>query len=149
MKDFQAPGHANTLKMWNFLNVSVKNERETYNSNVSLFLPFKTIWIILLKPVKTFHFFFCSLEINFQRLRDWIGQHNGERYMVLLDVQNTQSTTALTTAGDVGIINRSRYRCVVRVVLYDPFLLLFIFFFFRFSRLCAFIRRVRISRHYP
>ncbi len=101
--------------------------------------PFKTIWIILLKPVKTFHFFFCSLEINFQRLRDWIGQHNGERYMVLLDVQDTQSTTAVTTAGDVGIINRSRYRCVVRVVLYGPIFIIIYFLLLSFlSIVCSY-----------
>ncbi|EFX85663.1 hypothetical protein DAPPUDRAFT_313799 [Daphnia pulex] len=61
---------------------------------------------------------FGELEINFQCLGDWIG-HNGERYMALLDVQDTQSTTAVTTAGGVGIINgaerRPRYRCAVRV----------------------------------
>jgi hypothetical protein len=69
------------------------------------------------------------LEINFQCLGDWIG-HNGERYMALLDVQDTQSTTAVTTAGGVGIINgaerRPRYRCAVRVVLYAPFLFIFL-----------------------
>jgi hypothetical protein len=77
-----------------------------------------------------FSFFLSSLEINFQCLGDWIG-HNGERYMALLDVQDTQSTTALTTAGGVGIINgaerRPRYRCAVRVVLYAPFLFIIIF----------------------
>lgn len=59
---------------------------------------------------------FGELEINFQCLGDWIG-HNGERYMALLDVQDSQSTTTLTTAGGVGIINgaerRPRYRCAL------------------------------------
>jgi hypothetical protein len=56
--------------------------------------------------------------------------------MALLDVQDTQSTTAVTTAGGVGIINgaerRPRYRCAVRVVRYAPFLLFLFFFFFSY-----------------
>lgn len=83
----------------------------------------------------SYFFFFSSfllLEINFQCLGDWIG-HNGERYMALLDVQDSQSTTTLTTAGGVGIINgaerRPRYRCAVRVILYPVFFVFFVSFF--------------------
>ncbi len=81
---------------------------------------------------------FCFLsEINFQCLGDWVG-HNGERYMALLDVQDS---TAVATAGGVsinGAERRPRYRCAVRY----PFLFFFhlvhlITLFGRFSETCS------------
>ena len=52
---------------------------------------------------------FSFLEINFQCLGDWIG-HNGERYMALLDVQDS---TALASGVANGAERRPRYRCAV------------------------------------
>lgn len=83
-----------------------------------------------------FFFFSVCEEINFQCLGDWIG-HNGERYMALLDVQDS-ATTAMTAAGGggVGIVNgaerRPRYRCAVR---YPIFYFIF-YFYFLLSPLC-------------
>ena len=112
-------------------------------SNVSSF-PFLNGFLLFCSNFLFFFlsFFLSSLEINFQCLGDWIG-HNGERYMALLDVQDTQSTTALTTAGGVGIINgaerRPRYRCAVRVVLYAPFLFIIFLLLFSFlSIVCSY-----------
>ena len=49
----------------------------------------------------------CSIEINFQCLGDWIG-HNGERYMALLDVQDSSVTS--------NSEKRPRYRCAVSLI---------------------------------
>ena len=64
------------------------------------------------------------LEINFQCLGDWVG-HNGQRYMALLDVQD--SSTSLTTTGVLtsnGSDPRPRYRCAVCITFYYFFLVL-------------------------
>jgi len=49
---------------------------------------------------------FGELEINFQCLGDWVG-HNGERYMALLDVQDS-NVPLLDT-----LESRPRYRCAL------------------------------------
>lgn len=69
--------------------------------------------------------YFDIVEINFQCLGDWIG-HNGQRYMALLDVQDS-ATTAVTTTGGVGINGaerRPRYRCAVSYLVVFFFLFL-------------------------